>query len=209
MPRGPRRLFFDLWSFVYDLPVVQRAVYHPAHHVVLSELRAGGDVATVLDLGCGTGELTGRLAGEAGARRVVGCDFSLGMLQQAAAKSPGPAWVQGDAGRLPFPAGSIDAVVSTEAFHWFPDKQAALAELHRVLAPGGRLVVAVVNPRSRAATRVAHAGSVAVGEPATWLTRSDMRDAVAAAGFDVVAQPRVRRVGGLTIPTFVTVGVRR
>lgn len=208
-PGRPRRLFFDLWSLIYDLPLVQRAVYHPAHHVVLTELRPVPGRARVLDLGCGTGELTERLAGEAGAGTVVGADFSLGMLQQAAAKTAGPGWIQADAARLPFRDGSFDAVVSTEAFHWFPDKAVALGELRRVIAAGGRLVVAVVNPRSRAAARLAHAGSVAAGEPATWLTRADMRRAVCDAGFDVVTQRRVHRIGGLAIPTFVTVGVRR
>jgi ubiquinone/menaquinone biosynthesis C-methylase UbiE len=205
---GPRRGFFDIWSRVYDLAPVQAAIYHPVHDAVLDELRSHR-ARRVLDVGCGTGDLTARLREELRAELVAGCDFSAGMLEQAAARTRAVQWLQGDAARLPFRDGAFDAVVSTEAFHWFPDPDAALREFHRVLAPGGRALVALVNVRVPATSRIAHAGSQMLGQPARWPTRAEMADRVGAAGFVVDRQRRIFRLGGLVLPTVLTVGVKR
>ena len=205
---GPRRAFFDIWSRVYDLPPVQAAIYHPVHDAVLRELR-NHPALRILDVGCGTGDLTDRLREELTTDVVVGCDFSPGMLEQAAARTRAVRWLQGDATRLPFADDHFDAVVSTEAFHWFPDPDAALGEFHRVLAAGGRLLVALVNVRVPATSRLAHAGSRALGQPAHWPTRAEMAARVRSAGFTVERQQRILRLGGLLIPTVLTVGVKR
>jgi ubiquinone/menaquinone biosynthesis C-methylase UbiE len=153
---GGRRAFFDVWSRVYDLPPIQAAIYHPVHDAVLGELRSH-PAPRILDVGCGTGDLTARLHAELTTDLVAGCDFSAGMLEQAAARTRAVRWLQGDATRLPFNDASFDAVLSTEAFHWFPDPDAALREFHRVLGPGGRLMVALVNVRVPTTSRLAHA----------------------------------------------------
>lgn len=205
---GPQRGFFDIWSRVYDLAPVQAAIYHPVHHAVLRELRAHPP-RRVLDVGCGTGDLTARLREELRPELVAGCDFSSGMLQQAAARTREVQWLQADAAGLPFRHGSFDALVSTEAFHWFPDPEAALREFHRVLRPGGRALVALVNVRVPATSRVAHAGSKALGQPAHWPTKADMADRVRSVGFTVENQHRILRLGGVLIPTVLTVAKRR
>jgi ubiquinone/menaquinone biosynthesis C-methylase UbiE len=201
----PRRAFFDVWSRVYDLPPVQAAIYHPVHDAVLGELRAH-PARRILDVGCGTGDLTARVQLDLNAELVAGCDFSAGMLEQAAARTRLVSWLQADATRLPFNDGSFEAVVSTEAFHWFPDPDAALREFRRVLGPGGRLLVALVNVRVPATSRLAHAGSKALGQPAHWPTRAEMADRVRHAGFSVERQKRIFRLGGLLLPTVLTVG---
>src|SRR5437764_10642375 len=205
---GPQRGFFDIWSRVYDLPPVQAAIYHPVHEGVLGELRAH-PARRILDVGCGTGDLTARLGAELHTDLVAGCDFSAGMLEQAQARTSAVRWLQGDAARLAFGDEQFDAVVSTEAFHWFPDPDAALREFSRVLAPAGRLLVALVNVRVPATSRLAHAGSKALGQPARWPTRAEMADRVRAAGFAVDSQKRIFRLGGILIPTVLTVGVKR
>ncbi len=171
---------------------------------------AAGDLAgaRVLDVGCGTGILTTRLRTELGADVVAGCDFSFGMLEQAFERTRDVAWMQGDALRLPVRDAAVDAIVCTEAFHWFPDHDAALREFRRVLAPGGRLLVALVNVRAGATSRVAAASSQVLGTPAYWPTRAEMRTQVEAAGFEVRSQRRVIRIAGLLIPTVLTVGER-
>lgn len=204
---GVPQTFFDLWSRFYDLPVVQQAVYRPVHEAVLKELRRP-PARRVLDVGCGTGIFTARLRRDLGASVVVGCDFSAGMLEQAATRTRAVAWTQGDAVRLPVRDASVDAVVSTEAFHWFPDHDATLAEFRRVLVPGGRVVVALVNVRARATSRVAQAGSQALGTPAYWPTRAEMRERMEHAGLEVCSQRRVVRIAGLMLPTVVTVAAR-
>jgi demethylmenaquinone methyltransferase / 2-methoxy-6-polyprenyl-1,4-benzoquinol methylase len=93
----------------------------------------------VLDLAAGTGTSTAAFA-ERGAE-VVACDFSLGMLQVGRERRPEMAFVAGDALRLPFADGSFDAVSISFGLRNVNDVDKALAELHRVTRPGGRLVV--------------------------------------------------------------------
>jgi ubiquinone/menaquinone biosynthesis C-methylase UbiE len=203
--RGPRRWFFDVWSLFYDLPSVQRAVYRGPQDAVVARL-AARRAKRVLDLGCGTGQLAARVRRELRGTRVVGCDFSTGMLHRARARDRIPGWVQGDACRLPFRDASFDAVVSTEAFHWFPDRRKALAEIRRVLRPGGQLLLALVNPRFALAGRLAAAASRVAGEPFYWPTRRELARQVTAAGFRVDAQEEVFRLpGALLIPPVLTV----
>jgi ubiquinone/menaquinone biosynthesis C-methylase UbiE len=203
---GPRQAFFDVWSRFYDLAPVQAAIYHPVHDAVVDELRAH-PARRLLDVGCGTGDLTARLRTELQADLVAGCDFSGGMLEQAAARTRAVRWLQADASRLPVRDASFQAVVSTEAFHWFPDPDLALREFRRILTPGGRVVIALVNTRTQTMSRLAHAGSQALGQPARWPTRAEMADRLRRAGFTVERQARVFRLAGLLIPTIVTVGV--
>ena len=202
---GPQRGFFDVWSRVYDLAPVQAAIYHPVHDAVLRELRTH-PAPRILDVGCGTGDLTARLQSDLSSELIAGCDFSAGMLEQARGRTRAVHWLQGDALRLPFRDGLFNALVSTEAFHWFPDPMAALHEFHRVLGPGGRVLVALVNVRVPATSKVAHAGSKALGQPAHWPTRNEMADRVRTAGFTVERQQRIVRLGGILIPTVLTVG---
>lgn len=94
----------------------------------------------VLDLAAGTGTSSAALA-SSGAR-VVGCDFSLGMLRVGArAGHVGVDLVAGDALRLPFADGSFDAVTISFGLRNTADADRALRELLRVTRPGGRLVV--------------------------------------------------------------------
>ncbi len=204
---GPDRGLFDLWSLVYDAPFVQRLVYRPEQDAVLSALRACG-AKRILDVGCGTGLLAARVRREIRGADVVGCDFSRGMLEHAARRGSPPALVQGTALRLPFADASFDAVVSTEAFHWFPDQAAALREFRRVLAPGGRTLVSLVNPPAEWLSAIARAASRLVHEPFDWPTRARMRAQLEGAGFDLVGQSFVFRLPlPFALPTVLTEAV--
>jgi SAM-dependent methyltransferase len=204
---GPHRRLFDLWSLFYDAPWVQRLTYRPGQDAVVAALR-GAPAQRILDVGCGTGQLAARLRRELPETTVVGCDFSRGMLAHARARGRAALWVQADAQRLPFAAGRFDALVSTEAFHWFPDQEAALGEFHRVLAPGGRLLVALVNPPLEWLSEASRVGSSLVGEPFRWPTRGAMRRMVEGAGFRVEAQRRIFRLPApFSFPTVLTEAV--
>jgi ubiquinone/menaquinone biosynthesis C-methylase UbiE len=205
---GPDRRFFDLWSRFYDAPLVQRLTYRPVQDAVLRELRESTP-GSALDVGCGTGLLTARMQRELTLSRAVGCDFSRGMLRQAGRKSPGLPWIQGDAMRLPFRDESFGAVVSTEAFHWFPDQDAALSEFFRVLAPKGRLLVALVNPSAEWLSGLTRRGSRLLGEPLSWPTRTRLRRMVESAGFRVDDQRAVFRLPApLLLPCVLTMATR-
>jgi ubiquinone/menaquinone biosynthesis C-methylase UbiE len=197
--------FFDRISGVYDTELVQSLVYRPTQDAVLAELRALRP-ARVLDIGCGTGQLTSRLLAEVGATQVFGCDAAPGMLDQASSRSSQITWLQGTAESIPLPDGSLDALVSTEAFHWF-NQPAALEEFHRVLAPGGHVVIALVNPRTRVESRLLDVNPLVMGT-AHWPDRRSMAKMVEAAGFVVTRQRRVHRAFGVLIPTVVTVASR-
>ena len=206
--RGPDRRFFDLWSHIYDWPLVQRLTYRPEQDAVLRELRRGA-CRRLLDVGCGTGLLTSRVSRALPGIEVVGCDFSRGMLREACGNGPAVDFVRGDALRLPFRDGAFDAVISTEAFHWFPDQSAALVEFFRVIAPKGRLLVSLINPPLEALSEVTRVGSQLVGGPLYWPTREKMRLQTEEAGFRVEDQRMIFRLPlGLVMPSVLTVATR-
>jgi SAM-dependent methyltransferase len=91
---------------------------------------------TILDLAAGTGKLT-RLLVASGAR-IVAVEPAAGMRRRIEEELPGVETLAGTAEDIPLAGSSVDAVTVAQAFHWF-DGDAALAEIHRVLRPGGRL----------------------------------------------------------------------
>lgn len=98
--------------------------------------------ARVLEVACGTGLVLERLAACDGAARLTGVDISRGMLEAAAARLGDRARLaRADAHALPFESASFDTVVCVSSVHYFARPAAALGEMRRVLAPGGRLVV--------------------------------------------------------------------
>ena len=98
----------------------------------------------VLDVACGTGIVARTAADRMGGRgRVVGLDINEGMLKVAGRLRPDIGWRQGDAGDLPFEAGSFDAVLCQSGLMFFPDRAGALREMARVATPGGTVAVQV------------------------------------------------------------------
>jgi demethylmenaquinone methyltransferase/2-methoxy-6-polyprenyl-1,4-benzoquinol methylase len=106
--------------------------------VQLAAIRSDDDV---LDIACGTGDFT-RAFAFARPRSVIGCDFAHEMLTRAA-QAPGTAhrWVEADALRLPFRDGAFSLLSCAFGVRNFVDLDAGLAEMHRVLKPGGRAVI--------------------------------------------------------------------
>lgn len=98
----------------------------------------------VLDLACGTGVLAKEASAQVGkAGHVAGLDASPGMLAVASRLDPSIEWRAGAAESMPFEDDSFDAVVSQFGLMFFRDRPAALQEMLRVMAPGGRTAVAV------------------------------------------------------------------
>lgn len=118
----------------------------------LAARAASPEGALALDLATGTGDLARALI-EAGARRVIGVDFSPAMLRAARRKlahdtSSGGrvALARGDALALPFADATFDRATNSFLLRNVVDLPAALAELYRVLRPGGRLVCLELTP---------------------------------------------------------------
>lgn len=136
---------------------------HPRVFRALSALLSGGHVRTlraesvewlalqpgetVLDLACGTGVSLDQLADRVGPHgTVLGLDLSAGMSRVAAERAqridPGAVHVlRGDGGRPPLADGSVDAVYSSLSLSAVPDLARVVDASHRLLRPGGRLVV--------------------------------------------------------------------
>lgn len=104
--------------------------------------------ARILDLCCGTGDMTFALRRQAGKSpaQILGADFSHAMLQRATAKSAAangsssvsrPRWIEADALNLPFPSAHFDLVTSAFGFRNLADYDGGLCEIARVLRPGG------------------------------------------------------------------------
>jgi SAM-dependent methyltransferase len=98
----------------------------------------------VLDVGTGEGQVA-RLACDGGAR-AIGLDPSRAQLAAAAARAGGPAYLRGDATGLPFRSASFDAAVACLVFEHIDDAAGALAEVARVLEPGGRFLFFLNHP---------------------------------------------------------------
>jgi SAM-dependent methyltransferase len=135
------------------LPLIYERLWRP----VLGRVLMGRDTAaerrfalealtlsptdTVLDVGCGPGNITRALAAAARDGLTVGLDASRTMLAQAAREPDDIAYVRGDAADLPFRDGAFDAVCCFAALYLIERPHQALAEIARVLAPGGRVAL--------------------------------------------------------------------
>jgi arsenite methyltransferase len=139
-----------------QLRVRRRRFQELAGRVLDGARIAHGD--RVLDVGAGTGLLTIGAAGHAGpAGQVVALDFSLDALarcrgEAGAAGERTVGYVGAEATRLPFPARSFDVIVARSVLIYIPEKAAAVAEMSRVLRPGGR--ISVFEPVNSAAKRL-------------------------------------------------------
>jgi SAM-dependent methyltransferase len=99
----------------------------------------------VLDVGCGEGQVA-RLGVATGARRVVGVDPTWAQIGVAVVRGGGPDYAQARAGALPFADAAFDAVVACLVFEHVRDMDASIAEVGRVLAPGGRFCFFLNHP---------------------------------------------------------------
>lgn len=131
---------YDLLNHVLSLNVDRlwwRRTARMFHHIL------GRQDARVLDLCCGTGDMTFALREQArhGKSQIVGADFAHTMLQRAVRKSgqlnSSPRWIEADALRLPLPSEHFDLVTSAFGFRNLADYDAGLREIVRVLRPGG------------------------------------------------------------------------
>jgi demethylmenaquinone methyltransferase/2-methoxy-6-polyprenyl-1,4-benzoquinol methylase len=137
-PEGVRRMF-DRIAPVYD--AMYRLMTAGLDRRWRDEAAAAvvrpGD--RVLDVCCGTGDLA--IAAAKAGGKVTGLDFSEPMLARAREKNPDIDWVSGDALGLPFPDGSFDAATVGFGVRNLDDLERGLAELRRVLKPGGRVAI--------------------------------------------------------------------
>jgi SAM-dependent methyltransferase len=146
---------FNLGADVYAWFTAQ-AAWRASCSTMASRLE-GLDRARIADLGCGPGVSTFELARQLPTARLIGLDVAPRMLGEARRRRRSSdvsraslTWLQADAARLAFQSGSLDACTGHSFLYLVADRRAVLAEIRRVLKPGGRLVL--MEPNDRPAT---------------------------------------------------------
>jgi demethylmenaquinone methyltransferase/2-methoxy-6-polyprenyl-1,4-benzoquinol methylase len=137
------RAMFDRIAGFYDrMNSVMTAGLHHTWRRRAADLAAVGPGDSALDVACGTGDLAIELASRVGADgEVIGCDFSDEMLERARAKAPTLVWEWANALELPYESDRFDAATVGFGARNFSDLQRGIAEMARVVKPGGRVVV--------------------------------------------------------------------
>ncbi|MDU8946753.1 class I SAM-dependent methyltransferase [Ovoidimarina sediminis] len=137
---------------VYEASWVRAQMGRAAEDLVAAVNVAPGD--RVIDVGCGTG-VVARTAAEltGSAADVIGTDVSAEMVEAAAkfaaeAGYPDIVWLECDAAAIPLPDATFDVVLCQQGLQFMPDKPGAMAEMARVMKPGGRLALSVWKARS-------------------------------------------------------------
>lgn len=142
-PLGSTKSYYDRFSETYE-----RERHHGYHRLIdeleLQLVRRYGAGRDVLEAGCGTGLLMREAASFA--RSAIGLDLSRGML--AAARHRGLRVMQGSLTDLPLPSESVDLAYSMKVLPHVPPIREAVAELARVVRPGGHLLLEFYNPWS-------------------------------------------------------------
>jgi ubiquinone/menaquinone biosynthesis C-methylase UbiE len=194
-PLRDSQSYYDAFSRRYE--VGRDAGYHALiDALTVGLLRRYARGRDVLEVGCGTGLILKEIAGDA--RRAAGVDLSAGMLSRS--RERGLTVVQGDATALPFASGSFDIVCAYKILPHVPDLKAALAEMTRLLRPGGHLLAEFYNRRSlrHLVKRLKRPTGVAEGVTDTEVfTRYDTLATFSAAlprGVEVVATRGIRIV---------------
>jgi ubiquinone/menaquinone biosynthesis C-methylase UbiE len=148
--------------------------------------------AIVLDVACGPGTFALPIAGRV--RQALGLDFTGAMLERARAGAArlgrkNAHFLRGNVYALPFPSGSLDAVVCGYCFHHFQEPDRALAEMMRVTRPGGRVgLVDSILSRDGSMDRRNAVERLRDPSHASTLSAIQLRTMFAAAGLRVVAE---------------------
>jgi demethylmenaquinone methyltransferase/2-methoxy-6-polyprenyl-1,4-benzoquinol methylase len=151
LEEGQVQAMFDRIARVYDLMnSVMTAGLHHRWRERAADLAAVGPGARALDVASGTGDLAVELARRVGPTgTVIGTDFSEAMLERARAKSSAVTWEWANALELPYPDHDFDAATVGFGARNFSDLNRGLAEMARVVRPGGRVVILEITTPQR------------------------------------------------------------
>ncbi len=213
--RRAARTHFDKWAHGYDTSRLNELVFFPTIRVCQEEIARwqhlrGQRSYRLLDVGCGTGRLVHLLARQPEAEQLVGLDYSPVMVGKLAAKMAENGLadkvhaVVADSERLPFADQSFDVITCCNSFHHYPHQLAVIRGFHRVLRPGGLLLL-VDGFRDNVIGWIVFDVGVATVERnvhhAPW---SEVRSMINAAGFTTLRQRKVN----VLAPLLVNVALR-
>lgn len=184
---------FNRWAERYERHPLQRLIFAPVQRTLLEV--AATEVPqprAILDVGCGTGRLLRAASTSFPSARLEGVDAAPEMVRVAQAMAPAGAGITfrlSGAEKLPFGDATFDLVFSTMTFHHWSDQRAGIGEVARVLAPGGRWLLAdfVASGVMKYVRRLFRLRR--------FPERRDLDPMLAAAGLEVASQRTVRGVG--------------
>lgn len=184
---------FNRWAENYDRHILQRLIFEPVQSTLLDLAQTEVPAPrAILDVGCGTGRLLRATEERFPKARLEGVDAAAEMVRFASAALSSGSHIRfqnATAEKLPFGNGEFDLVFSTMTFHHWADQRAGVSEVARVLAPGGRWLLAdfVATGLMRYVRRVFRLSR--------FPERKVLDPMLAAAGLRVLSQRRVPRVG--------------
>jgi ubiquinone/menaquinone biosynthesis C-methylase UbiE len=194
---------FNRWAQSYENHRFQRLIFEPIQRSIL-ELAAEEvpHPRAILDVGCGTGKLLRAAATAFPTARLDGVDAAPEMVRVAQAMAPPGAPVtfrNAPAESLPFGDATFDLVFSTMTFHHWADQRKGIAEVGRVLAPGGRWLLAdfIASGVMKYVRRLFRL--------TRFRERRDLIPMLAAAGLQITREQKVRGVGR-QVPILVIAG---
>ena len=136
---------FGAWSQGYDDSILQRLLFVPSHECLIQTMGDLNRPVRLLDIGCGTGVFAKRVKQEHPQVEAWAVDLSRNMLQEGVERIQDVCtsiqFVQADSEALPLASDSFDVVTCANSFHHYPNQAHAVTEMHRVLRPGGRLMI--------------------------------------------------------------------
>lgn len=145
---------FDSWAEHYDRSLLHFFLFRPSYLLALEEIakwRAARDGSSsagafrLLDIGCGTGEFLAHVKRTGWPVHAAGLDYSPSMCSRANVKfsrhDDDTTFITGDSEHLAFSDASFDVVTCLNSFHHYPDQQAVVRQMRRVLRPGGRVIL--------------------------------------------------------------------
>lgn len=177
---NPRRIFFDRIAFERGKWKSKNAYYHDAVERFVAENVE--NAASVLEIGCGPGDLLAKLK----AGRRLGVDFSEAMILEAQRNYPGVDFIAAEAEDLPLKE-RFDCVILSDTIGLLPDVQKVFEEVRRVLDPKGRVVITYYNFLWEPLLDLAEKLGFKMPQPAqNWLPLDDIRNLLHLAGFEVI-----------------------
>lgn len=147
--RLPQKKLESIWAQVpanyYDLGITKNPLQRAWHTRKISQVvkLLPPNPQKVLDVGCSSGVLTAAIAKALPQSKVTGLDSYRKAIILAQTKYPHITFIVGDAHKLPFKNKVFDLVICTETLEHLVDPAAALGEIRRVLAPGGRAIISM------------------------------------------------------------------
>jgi ubiquinone/menaquinone biosynthesis C-methylase UbiE len=184
----------------YETDWLGQNFHRPVRHTTLDiAARRKPDPTAILDVGCGTGALLRLAAERFPAATRTGIDPAEQMITRAAKADPTARFRMAPAEDLPLGDDEFDLVLSTNSFHNWPDQAAGIAEIGRVLAPGGALVL--VDPFAVGWLRP---WAALVGKRDRMRTRTDVEAMLTAAGLRPTGWETIIGIGPIPMIHAVT-----